>query len=118
MISDFKTAKRVLRTSNSNLQVIAVNGCCYGKGRNPDKGDYIKYCGQSFWEFISGDSELFVKIIEPLGYKSKEKNDDFMISYSRMINKFTKEFIDDFCEDNGEIDWAKIVRFNSSKDIK
>lgn len=114
MISDFKTAKKTLRTSNSQLQIVAVNGCCYGRDNNPDKGDYFKYCGQRFWDFISGDSELFVKIIEPLGYEAKEKNDNFINSYSQMINKFTKEFMNDFCKDNGEIDWDKMVRFNSS----
>jgi hypothetical protein len=45
---DFKSAARTLRTSNSKLQVVAVNGCCYGKDNKPDKGDYFKYCGQLF----------------------------------------------------------------------
>ncbi len=114
LISDFKTAKRTLRTSNSNINVVAVNGCCYGRDNQQDKGDYFKYCGQKFWEFISGDSELYLKIIEPLGHKAKERNDDFMLSYSQMINKFTKEFANEFCKDNGEIDWEKLVKFNSS----
>lgn len=118
MISDFRIAKKTLRTSNSYLQVVAVNGCCYGKDNNPDKGDYFKYCGQRFWDFISGDNELFVKIIEPLGYEAKEKNDNFLSSYSQMINKFTKEFMNDFCKESGEIDWDKMVRFNSATDIK
>jgi hypothetical protein len=116
MISDFKTAKKTLRTSNSKLNVIAINGCCYGRDNKPDKGDYFKYCGQRFWEFISGNSELFTEIIEPLGYKAKEKNDVFIESYSHMINKFTKEFTNLFCKDNGEIDWEKLVRFNSAKE--
>lgn len=116
MVADFKTAKKTLRTSNSKLNIIAVNGCCYGRDSKPDKGDYFKYCGQRFWEFISGDSELFTEIIEPLGHKAKEKNDVFIESYSQMINKFTKEFANVFCRDNGEIDWDKIVRFNSAKE--
>lgn len=114
MKADFITAKKILRTSNSKLQVVAINGCCYGRDAKPDKGDYFKYCGQRFWEFISGDSELFTQIIEPLGYNAKEKNDDFLKSYSQMINKFTKEFSNDFCKDNGELDWDKLVRFNSA----
>lgn len=114
MVTDFKTAKKTLRTSNSKLNIVAVNGCCYGRDNKPDKGDYYKYCGQSFWEFISDDSELFIEIIEPLGYKAKEKNDDFVKSYSQMINKFTKEFANIFCKDNGEINWDKLVRFNSA----
>jgi hypothetical protein len=116
MISDFKTAKKALRTSNSKLNIIAVNGCCYGRDNKPDKGDYFKYCGQRFWEFISGNSDLFTEIIEPLGYKAKEKNNVFIESYSHMINKFTKEFTNLFCRDNGEIDWEKLVRFNSAKE--
>lgn len=113
MKASFKTAQRTLRTSSSKMQVIAVNGCCYGKDNKPDKGDYYKYCGQVFWEFISGDKDLFVEIVEPLGYKAKEKNDDFLKSYSQMINKFTKEFTIEFCKENGEIDWDKLVKFNS-----
>ncbi len=112
---DFKTAKRTLRTGNSNLIVVPVNGCCYGIDNRPDKGDYFKYCGQEFWNFISGDKNLYTEIIEPLGYKSKEKNDVFMNSYSSMINQFTRDFIKDFCKPNGEIDWTKLVEYNSGK---
>ena len=115
MKSDFKTAQRTLRTSNSNLVVVSINGCCYGIDNHPDKGDYFKYCGQEFWEFISGNGDLYTGIIEPLGHKSKERNDEFMESYSNMINKFTRDFIKDFCKANGEIDWIKLVEFNSGK---
>lgn len=114
MVADFKTAKKTLRTSNSQLNIIAVNGCCYGTDSKPDKGDYFKYCGQKFWEFISGDAQLFTEIIEPLGHNAREKNDEFIKSYSQMINKFTREFANDFCKGNGEIDWEKLVVFNSA----
>lgn len=114
MRSDFTTAKKTLRTSNSHLNIVAVNGCCYGQDNNPDKGDYYKYCGQRFWEFISGNPELYTQIIEPLGYKAKERNEAFMISFSQMINKFTKEFSNTFCDDDGNIDWTKLVVFNSA----
>ena len=112
---DFRTAKRTLRTSNSQVNVVAINGCCYGKDRNPDKGDYFKYCGQEFWHFISGEENLFIEIIEPLGYKAKERNESFMNSYAQMLNKFTKEFTTDYCKESGEIDWEKLLKFNSEK---
>lgn len=116
LISDFKTAKKTLRTSNSKIMVTAINGCCYGRDNKPDKGEYFKYCGQRFWEFISGNNNLYTEIIEPLGHKAKEKNDDFLKSYAQMINKFTKEFSNEYCDNNGIIDWKKIVEFNSSAD--
>jgi len=115
MKADFKTAMKTLRTSNSKLQIVAINGCCYGKDNIPDKGDYFKYCGQRFWEFISGNKNLYIDLIEPLGHKAQERNDEFTKSYSQMINKFTKEFITDFCKESGEIDWDKLVKFNSEK---
>ena len=114
MVADFKTAKRTLRTSNSQLNIISVNGCCYGQNNNSDKGDYFKYCGQRFWEFISGNSNLYTEMIEPLGHKAKEKNEEFLQSYSQMINKFTLEFGKDYCDMKGAIDWEKLVKFNSS----
>jgi len=115
--SDFKTAKKTLRTSNSQLVIVAVNGCCYGIDNHPDKGDYFKYCGQEFWSFISGNENLYIDIIEPLGYKAKERNSEFQQSYIQMINKFTKQFSNDYCNDNGEIDWEKLVQYNSGKTI-
>ncbi len=113
MKDNFKKAIRTIRTSNSKIIVRAVNGCCYGKDRKPDKGDYFKYCGQEFWYFISGDSEIYTKIIEPLGYKAKEKNEEFLSLYSNLLNKFTHEFTSRFCKENGEINWDKLIQFNS-----
>lgn len=113
LVSDFNSATRTLRTSNSKLNIIAINGCCYGRDNKPyKKNNYYKYCGQRFWEFISGDKELYTEIIEPLGKKAKERNDEFMQAYSQMINKFTFEFANEFCTD-GKINWKNLVKYNS-----
>ena len=114
MVDNFKQAKRILRTGNNKANIQAVNGCCYGQENQPDKVDYLKLCGQEFWEFISGNDSLFVEIVEPLGYRAKERNEEFFAEYSRILNLFTQEFMDDFCID-GRIDWDKLVRFNSGK---
>lgn len=117
MREDFKTAKKTLRTSKSGLNILAVNGCCYGIENNPDKGDYYKYCGQDFWYFISGEETLYQDIIEPLATDAKEKNETFSTEYGKMLNKITKEFIDEYCFEDGSIDWNKIVRINSASKI-
>ncbi|TGK47639.1 cytosolic protein [Leptospira kanakyensis] len=115
MESDFKTAAKTLRTSNSGLIVKAINGCCYGRDNKPDKGDYLKLCGQRFWEFISGEEELYSELIEPLGHTAKTNDDLYQEAYAKMINKFTIEFGKDFCKADGAIDWEKLVHFNSAK---
>lgn len=118
MKDDFKKAKRILGTNTKGIRVVAVNGCCYGKDDNPDKGDYLKLCGQRFWEFVSGDENLFTHIIEPIGHKAKEKNEEFMIEYAKVINKFTLEFSNEYCSKTGEILWPELVKFNSGKKLK
>jgi hypothetical protein len=115
MKDDFKRAKRILGTNRSDAKVVAVNGCCYGKDEKPDKGDYLKLCGQRFWEFVSGDEDLYTEIIEPLGYKAKEKNDEFAEEYAKVVNKFTREFSGEYCDEKGSILWEKLVKFNSGK---
>jgi len=111
---DFKKTKRILRTNNPTVHVVAINGCCYGKDNKPDKGEYFKYCGQQFWEFISGNEDLYTEIIEPLSHKAKVRNEEFMVAYAQIINKFTLDFMKEFCID-GKVDWEKLVRFNSGK---
>jgi hypothetical protein len=111
--ADFNSAKKTLRTSNSKLNIVAVNGCCYGIDNNPDKGDYFKYCGQKFWSFISENDNLYIDIIEPLGHKAREQNDAFQKTYNELLNRFVKEFSNEYCKSSGEIDWDKIVRINS-----
>jgi hypothetical protein len=115
MQNNFTTAIKTLRTSNSGLNIVCVNGCCYGQDNNPDKGAYYKYCGQAFWEFIGGDENIYMDIIEPLGHKAQECNKDYLEKYACMKNRFVKKFIDLFCDNDGKIDWNKLVEFNSGK---
>lgn len=116
MKDNFEMAKSILKSENNNVEIVAINGCCYGIENQPNKGSYFKYCGQEFWEFISNNENLYLDIIEPLGYKAKDKNEEFLIAYAKVINKFTLKFAQEFCHD-GMIDWQKIVAFNSQKSL-
>ncbi len=118
MVDNFRKAKRILSTNTTGQKVVAVNGCCYGREQQADKGDYIKLCGQKFWHFISDKENLYTDIIEPLGHTAKERNEEFAEEYSKCVNVFTKKFIDEFCSPNGSILWEKIVRLGSSADGK
>ncbi len=113
MEQSFKKAKQILGTNTARKNIVAVNGCCYGVERKEDRGDYLKLCGQRFWSFISDDDDLYTTIIEPLGHRAKERNDEFQKEYGKVFNLFTQEFIKEFCAPDGAIDWEKIVRFNS-----
>ena len=78
----------------------------------------MKVVGQNFWYLISGNENLYTDIIDPLGYKAKQHNDNFLKQKARVMNLFTQEFVKSFFE-NGNIDWKKLVEFNSGNlDLK
>lgn len=114
MKDNFKKAKIVLRQNGTIKTVTAVNGCCYGRDNKPDKGDYFKYCGEKFWTLISGDASLYLDLIEPLGHKAKQRNDEFETEYGKANTRFTKKFIEEYCLEDGSINWDKIVKLNSA----
>lgn len=107
---------RLINESSSRLNITAVNENRHGSDIISHKGDYFKYCGQQFWELISGNENLYTEIIEPLGHKAKERNEKFMGAYVQIINKFTLDFMNEFCVD-GKVDWKKLVKFNSEKKL-
>lgn len=108
---NFENAKKILQAKTGG-KVVAINGCCFGKDNKPDKSGYVKLCGQRFWEFISGNERLYIDIIEPIGYKAKQRNEEFLESYAQIINKLTLGFSQNFC-DNGIINWEKLIEYNS-----
>lgn len=112
--SNFQKAKRVFMTSGNGGIIKAIEGCCYGKEYKIDNTDnHEKICGQRFWALISGDNELYAKIIEPLGNKAHEENVAYKEQYDKMINEFTAEFMSKYCNKDYSINWDKIVELNS-----
>ena len=110
--TNFQTALKILRQSQHTKNVEAVLGCCYGKTKTSYLRGYKKIVGQSFWYFISGNANLYTDIIEPLGHKAREHNDDFLLQKGKVINLFSRQFMDDYC-DNGTINWKRLVEYNS-----
>ena len=115
MKDNFNTAARIIRQGNPAVGVIAVNGCCYGRDAKPDKGGYFKYCGQEFWDLISGESDFYIRIIQPLAHNAKRRNDAFAADYGAVVNRLSRKFANDFCHENGAIDWSRLVAFVSAK---
>ncbi len=113
MKENFVKAARLIRQGDRTTNVIAINGCCYGRENQPDKGGYYKYCGQEFWQLISKEADFYTRIIEPLGHNAKQRNQDFAAQYGKVINRMSMEFSTRFCRADGSIDWPKLVAFGS-----
>jgi hypothetical protein len=97
----------------SNQYKVSVKmGQSKGNTRTTLLRGYDKVVGQDFWYSISGKETLYTDIIEPLGVRAREHNQHFLDERARIINVFTKQFTDDFCDD-GRINWKRLVEFNS-----
>ena len=114
MKDNFKAAARVVRQGHPEIHVVAVNGCCYGRARNPDKGEYFKYCGQAFWQLLSNDADFYLRIMQPLDPAAQRPNDEFAVKYEAVVQRFAQELSDQFCRATGEIDWRQLASFNSA----
>jgi hypothetical protein len=110
---NFQTAVRVQRQAAPSRHVQPVLGICYGRQRTTDNGIFRKVVGQSFWYFLSGDPELYVEIIEPIGQDARRHNDAFAENRAAIENRFAHQFASEFCDADYRIDWPKLVRFNS-----
>ena len=110
---DLRNAVVRVRQSKHGANIQSVLGICYGKTRTSYVRGYLKVVGQNFWYLISDNEALYTDIIEPIGHRAKQHNEAFLKGKSRVINRFTKLFIDRFCDDTGDIDWVQLVEFNS-----
>lgn len=118
MLDNFDTARRRLATSGSIVNIKFVNGCCYGRShplRELKRRGYYKMCGQRFWELISGDPNLYTELIVPIGHEAQERNEEFNQAYGDLVNRFTREFLMEYCDSvTGAIEWEKLIKLNSA----
>jgi hypothetical protein len=110
---DLKNAVVRVKQLKRGMNVQPVLGICYGKTKTSYIRGYLKVVGQNFWYLISENKNLYTDIIEPIGHRAKEHNENFSHARSRVINLLTKQFIDRFCDTTGVINWTELVEFNS-----
>ncbi len=98
-----------------NKQFDPVLGHAYGKTISEPTKDliYRRSSGQVFWTEITGDPDFYLKLIrlmkeEPIKHKQK-----YQPAWDAAINRFSAEFIKNFCFTDGSIDWEKLVQFIS-----
>lgn len=110
---DLQAAVTRIRQARFGTNAQAVLGICYGNTRTSYLRGYLKVVGQNFWYLISENKNLYTEIIEPIGYRARHHNDIFHEEKDGVVNRFTGQFIDRFCDSTGRIDWVSLVEWNS-----
>ena len=74
---------------------------------------YQELAGKDFWAELTGDNEFYKKIIGFMGTMPEQYLSAYQESYNKAANRLVREFSNNFCDEDGEIDWEKLVEFNS-----
>jgi len=112
---DFKKAVIGGQQSKFVVETKPVLGICYGKTRTEYMNGYLKVVGQNFWYFISENIDLYTDIVELIGHRSQEhkREIDYPKEMGGIASRLTRQFFDEFCTPDLQIDWVKLVEFNS-----
>ncbi len=92
-----------------------ILGHAYGRLKTEPTKDriYRDSSGQAFWSEITGDSNFYLKLINLMKDAPIKHKREYTDAWDAAINRFTAEFIKDFCFPDGSIDWEKLVQFVS-----
>lgn len=95
---------------------VPIIGYGYGKKHPSNRGlpkFYVELAGKAFWTELTGDETFYIKLIRFMDKLPKQYTEDFDASYQRAANRLVREFTQEFCFEDGSIDWEKLVTFNS-----
>jgi hypothetical protein len=106
---NFQTAVKVLKQNSAVGAIQPTLGICYGRFKTVNNGAFLHIGGQSFWELLSYEPDLYMDLIEPIGYRAKQFNEEFADNRTHALNRMVREFTERFCREDGSIDWPKIV---------
>jgi len=110
---NFRRAIKVQNQARGNLRIQAVLGTCYGSLPDVDTGLYLRKSGESFWRFVSGEANLHIEFITLIGDIVQSYSSEFNVAKQRVWGQLIEAFKTDFCFSDGEINWTKVVEFNS-----
>jgi Type II restriction endonuclease EcoO109I len=95
-----------------------IVGYCYGRKKQSSKSkvNFRELAGQVFWELITNEKDFYLRIVRLMGEKPIVHRPSFQLSFDHAKNRFVKEFLLDFSDENGAINWDKLLEFNSGSE--
>jgi hypothetical protein len=103
------------RLNKMKLHFDPMIGYCYGRKKQSINAtvNYKELAGQAFWHFITDEEDFYLRIVRLMKDKPIEHRPIFQQSFDQAKNRFVKEFLNDFSNPDGSINWDKLLEFNS-----
>lgn len=111
---NFLAAAKLAQQAKARYE--AYIGYCYGKKKESGRGKpkmYRELAGKQFWAELTGDENFYIKIISYMAKMPEQYVASYKDSYNKAANRLIREFSNNFCKNDGAIDWKKLVEFNS-----
>lgn len=112
---NFQSAQK--RAQQAHKAFMPVVGYGYGKKRIKPENEkfYKELAGKDLWEWLTGDSDFYTKIISYMGTRPDEFASRFEDSYNKAQNRMIRDFTIKYCKSDGSIDWNQLIELNSGK---
>ena len=113
---NFMAASKLAQQARARYE--AYIGYAYGKKKDSGRGKpkmYQELAGKQFWAELTGDEDFYLKIIKYMGELPEQYISKYKESYNKAFNRLVREFSNQFCNEDGSIDWEKLVEFNSGE---
>lgn len=85
------------------LQIIGNNHC-----DAPHVVTLAEFCSSEYWTSKVGDENFFADTIEPAIESCFKEDDECCTLKVRHTNRFTKEFLEEYCDGSCAFDWNKL----------
>ena len=111
---NFMAASKLAQQAKKRF--VPIVGYGYGKKKASNRGlpkFYMELAGKDFWTELTGDEGFYIKLIRFMDKLPEKYVEEFDASYQKASNRLVREFTQEFCFEDGSIDWEKLVKFNS-----
>jgi len=113
---EFKSLRS--RLLKLHKQFDPILGHAYGrKFADPTKDrTYRIRSGQALWEELTGDPDFYLKIISLMRDYPQQHRIKFEEEWDKALNRFEYDFLMNFGNPDGSINWEELLRYNSGKE--
>ena len=102
---NFMAASKLAQQAKKRF--VPIVGYGYGKKKVSNRGL------PKFYMELAGKEEFYIKLIRFMDKLPEKYVEEFDASYQKAANRLVREFTQEFCFEDGSIDWEKLVKFNS-----
>lgn len=101
------------RLQKTRKQFDPVVAYSYGRLNSSDI-DFRVVAGQAFWDELSGDENFYLRIVRAMAAPAAARALLFTTEYANAVTRLSAELLSDFADEHGQLDWEKLVIFNSA----